>query len=45
MNLRGTVRAVCVSPARGTVKRPAEEVVLVKGRGIEGDAHAGNWHR
>ena len=45
MSLRGTVRAVCVSPARGTVKRPAEEAVLVKGYGIEGDAHAGNWHR
>ena len=45
MDLRGTVRSVCVSTARGTAKRPAESIVLVKGYGIEGDAHAGSWHR
>ena len=45
MKARGTVRAVCLSPARGTVKRPAEKALLVKGHGLEGDAHAGKWHR
>ena len=45
MNLQGTVRAVCISKAKGTVKRPAEKGVLIRGYGIENDAHAGNWHR
>jgi len=45
MTMRGTIRAVCVSPARGTTKRPAEKGLLIKGCGLEGDAHAGNWHR
>lgn len=45
MKARGTVRAVCLSPARGTVKRPVEKALLVKGHGLEGDAHAGKWHR
>ena len=45
MNLKGTVRAVCVSAARGTAKRPVERALLIKAYGIEGDAHAGSWHR
>ena len=45
MNLQGTIRAVCTSRAKGTEKKPAEKAVLIKGHGIEGDAHAGNWHR
>ena len=45
MELQGTVRAVCVSPAKGTEKRPIEKGVFIKGYGIENDAHAGNWHR
>ena len=45
MNLHGTVKAVCISTARGTAKKPAEQAVLVRNHGIEGDAHAGNWHR
>lgn len=45
MNLQGTVRAVCVSQARGTGKRPVERAVLIPNHGIEGDAHAGSWHR
>lgn len=45
MNLQGTVRAVCISTARGTAKKPAEKAVLTARYGIEGDAHAGNWHR
>ena len=45
MGVRGTVRAVCISPAKGTVKRPVDSVVLIKDFGIEHDAHAGKWHR
>lgn len=45
MNLEGKVRAVCISPEKGTVKRPVDSAVLVKDFGIENDAHAGKWHR
>jgi molybdopterin adenylyltransferase len=43
--LKGTIKAVCVSAARGTVKSPVDTVVLKKDWGIENDAHAGTWHR
>ena len=45
MNLKGRIRAVCVSPSKGTEKKPAEKGVLIRDYGIEGDAHAGKWHR
>ena len=45
MKLQGTIRAVCVSKAKGTEKRPVEKGVFILGFGIEGDAHAGKWHR
>lgn len=45
MELRGTVRAVCTSPAKGTEKRPVEKGVFIRDYGIENDAHAGKWHR
>lgn len=41
----GTVRAVCISEAKGTEKRPVSECRLIKDLGLEGDAHAGRWHR
>ncbi|MCL2883758.1 MAG: MOSC domain-containing protein [Coriobacteriia bacterium] len=40
-----SVCAVCVSEAKGTIKTPVNEIVLQKGHGIVGDAHAGDWHR
>ncbi|MER1994487.1 MAG: molybdopterin-binding protein [Eubacteriales bacterium] len=43
--MQGTVRAVCISPAKGTVKRPVDKGVFIPGHGIEHDAHAGKWHR
>ena len=43
--MQGTVRAVCVSPAKGTEKRPVEYGHFIKDFGIEHDAHAGKWHR
>ena len=42
---KGKIVALCISGARGTVKHAVPEVTLVKGYGIEGDAHAGHWHR
>lgn len=44
-SLKGIVRAVCVSPAKGTEKRPVESGHFLKDYGIENDAHAGKWHR
>ena len=39
------VKAVCISEKTGTSKTPVDEIRLCIGRGIEGDAHAGDWHR
>jgi MOSC domain-containing protein YiiM len=39
------VIAVCISEIKGTQKHTVPEIRLRKGHGIEGDAHAGNWHR
>lgn len=41
----GTVIAVCTSPAKGTQKTDVKEAVFIENFGIEGDAHAGKWHR
>ena len=41
----GVVKAVCISEQKGTQKVPVDEVILVEDFGIEGDAHAGKWHR
>ncbi len=41
----GQVRAICISPARGTEKQAVPEGHFLVNFGIEGDAHGGNWHR
>ena len=41
----GKVEAVCISEKKGTVKREKDKVTLKERWGIEGDAHAGEWHR
>ena len=41
----GKVLAVCTSAVRGTPKTPQECGRFVVDFGIEGDAHAGHWHR
>ena len=41
----GIIKAVCISRETGTVKHPVDRIILKKNHGIEGDAHAGNWHR
>ncbi len=39
------IEAVCTSAKKGTVKKEQQRVTLKAGHGIEGDAHAGDWHR
>ena len=41
----GKVRAVCVSDVRGVQKKNVERAWFATEHGIQGDAHAGNWHR
>lgn len=41
----GKVTAVCASPGRGTQKQNLGSVCFVVEWGMEGDAHAGRWHR
>ena len=45
MGKTGKVIAVCISEKKGTQKTEVPSVRLVPEWGIEGDAHAGNWHR
>jgi MOSC domain-containing protein YiiM len=39
------VEAVCLSHKKGIVKKEQDQVVARENWGIEGDAHAGDWHR
>ena len=41
----GILKAICISEKRGIPKHRVSEAYLKEGFGIEGDAHAGNWHR
>lgn len=41
----GRVKAINTSETKGVVKNPVEEAFFRKNYGIEGDAHAGDWHR
>lgn len=41
----GIIKGICISEKRGTPKTEVAEAELVKGWGIKGDAHGGNWHR
>ncbi|AOS83402.1 molybdenum cofactor sulfurase [Chlorobaculum limnaeum] len=41
----GVLEAVCISVEKGTVKVPVPSAELRENWGIEGDAHAGEWHR
>lgn len=45
MTKQGEVVAVCVSAHTGTPKHDIGTGVLRVDWGLEGDAHAGNWHR
>jgi MOSC domain-containing protein YiiM len=37
--------SISISKKKGTRKGQVEEALLIQGHGIEGDAHAGPWHR
>ena len=39
------IKAVCISEKKGQQKHPVASVHLRPEHGIDGDAHAGNWHR
>ena|SRR5690554_7586342 len=39
------VVAINISEKKGTIKKPIEEGRFIKGFGLEGDAHGGDWHR
>lgn len=39
------IAAICISEVRGIQKHEIPEAFLRADHGIEGDAHAGNWHR
>ena len=39
------VKAVCISERKGTMKHEVPEIHVKIKHGIEGDAHAGDWHR
>jgi len=41
----GRIIAVCVSEQKGTQKKNVNSSVFISDWGIEGDAHAGKWHR
>ncbi|MBR0469550.1 MAG: MOSC domain-containing protein [Mogibacterium sp.] len=45
MGNTGKVIAVCLSEKKGTQKTEVPSIKLVPEWGIEGDAHAGKWHR
>lgn len=37
--------SINISTEKGVIKQPVQEARLIKGFGIEGDAHGGDWHR
>ena len=43
--MEGIIKALCVSEKKGTDKHPVDSVHLTVNHGIDGDAHAGPWHR
>ncbi len=45
MGSKARVVAVSVSETKGVQKVPQQVVRLVQGHGVQGDAHAGPWHR
>jgi len=39
------IMSIAVSKRKGTRKDVVEEALLIKEHGLQGDAHAGEWHR
>jgi molybdopterin adenylyltransferase len=45
MMAEGTILATCIGERKSAPKHAVASVRLIRGHGLEGDAHAGNWHR
>jgi len=43
--MSGTIVAICISKEKGERKKPVPRALLQENHGIEGDGHAGDWHR
>jgi len=43
--MQGIIKAICISEKKGTEKHPVNSAHLTANYGIDGDAHAGPWHR
>lgn len=43
--IKGKIVAISISKEKGIPKSNIESAKLIENWGIEGDAHAGNWHR
>lgn len=43
--LTGVIKAICISCKKGTQKSAVKSAKFIPHHGIEGDAHAGDWHR
>ncbi|GMO21591.1 MAG: hypothetical protein Ta2B_00420 [Termitinemataceae bacterium] len=41
----GKIIAICTSEKKGTQKKQVPDADFIVNHGIQGDAHAGNWHR
>ena len=41
----GIIKSVCISEHKGEQKHAVDSINLRENWGIDGDAHAGNWHR
>jgi molybdopterin adenylyltransferase len=41
----GKVLSINISSEKGKKKTPIDKAHIIQGYGIEGDVHAGNWHR
>jgi MOSC domain-containing protein YiiM len=41
----GEILAVCISDRRGIQKKPVDAIACTRNHGIQGDAHADDWHR
>ncbi len=42
---KGWVKAINISEKKGVIKTPIDKGRFIEGHGLEGDAHAGKWHR
>ena len=41
----GKIVAICISEKKGVQKKDIKRCKLIEKHGLEGDAHAGSWHR